>query len=79
MSVSDMDTIESRVDELVDEFRDRMIQVFDEEPEIFEGRNTKLGWHAECHAASEDLEHQLNLLIERVEGKLHDGEFRWDD
>ena len=79
MSVSDMKTIEDRVDELVETFRDLMIQVFDEEPEIFEGRNTKLGWSAECHAASEDLGHQLKLLVERVEGKLHDGEFRWDD
>ena len=79
MSVSDMNTIEDRVDELVETFRDLMIQVFDAEPDIFKGRNTKLGWHAECHAASEDLEHQVNLLVERVEGKLHDGEFRWDD
>jgi len=79
MSVSDMKTIEDRVDELVETFRDLMIQVFDEEPEIFKGRNTKLGWSAECHAAGEDLEHQLNLLVERVEGKLHDGEFKWDD
>ena len=75
MSISDMNTIEDRVDELVDEFRDLMIQVFDEDPGAFEGRNTKLNWHAECHGAAEDLEHQINLLIERVEGKLHDGEF----
>ena len=75
MSVSDMKTIEAQVDELVETFRDQMIQVFDEEPKIFEGRNTKLGWHTECHAASEHLEHQLNLLIEQVEEKLHNGEF----
>jgi hypothetical protein len=75
MSVADMKTIEDKVGELVETFRDLMIQVFDEEPEIFEDRNTKLGWHAECHAASEDLEHQLNIIVERVEGKLHDGEF----
>jgi len=70
-----MKTIEDKVGELVETFRDLMIQVFDEEPEIFEDRNTKLGWHAECHAASEDLEHQLNIIVERVEGKLHNGEF----
>ena len=75
MSVADMKTIEDKVDELVETFRDLMIQVFDEEPEIFEGRNTKLGWHAECHAASEDLELQIEVLVERIEGKLHDGEF----
>jgi len=75
MSVADMKTIEDKVGELVETFRDLMIQVFDEEPEIFEDRNTKLGWHAECHAASEDLEHQLNIIVERVEGKLHNGEF----
>jgi len=79
MSVADMKTIETQVDELVETFRDLMIQVFDKEPEIFEGRNTKLGWHTECHAASEELELQIEVLIERVEGKLHDGEFRWDD
>ena len=79
MSVTDMDAIETQVDELVETFRDLMIQVFDEEPDIFKGRNTKLGWQAECHAASEDLELQIEVLIERVEGKLHDGEFRWDD
>ena len=75
MSVSDMKTIEAQVDELVETFRDQMIQVFDEEPKIFEGRNTKLDWNTECHAASEHLEHQLNLLIEQVEEKLHNGEF----
>ena len=75
MSISDTRSMEDLVVELVDEFRDQMIQLFDEEPEIFEGRNTKVNWHAECHGAAEDLEHQINLLIERVEGKLHDGEF----
>ncbi len=40
MSVADMKTIETQVDELVETFRDLMIQVFDKEPEIFEGRGS---------------------------------------
>jgi hypothetical protein len=75
MSISDTISIENHVDELVAEFRDEMIQLFDEMPDIFEGRNTKLGWHAECKSASIELVEELNKAIEKIEARLHNGEY----
>ena len=55
MSVSDIDQMESRLDEVTDTFEDMMKQLFVEEPEIFSGRSTKWDWTAACSVASDDL------------------------
>jgi hypothetical protein len=75
MSVSDMSIIESQVDDLVDEFRDLMIQTFEEEPHIFEGRNTKENWFSECQSAKHALTEEINKAIEKIETRLHNGEY----
>ena len=76
MSIADIDVVEDSLDELAECFADKMKQVFDECPEAFKGlRLPFLAWHAACSAASDDLREGLNLLIEKFENKLHDGEY----
>ncbi|MAK20567.1 MAG: hypothetical protein CMA05_04565 [Euryarchaeota archaeon] len=75
MSIADIDVVEDSLDELADCFADKMKQVFDECPEAFEGRTSQMDWSAACSSASDDLREELNLLIEKFEMKLHDGEY----
>lgn len=76
MSVSDVDQMESQLDEVTDTFEDMMKQLFDEEPEIFSGRSTKWDWNSACSAASDDLRKALDQVIEKLEVKLHNGEYQ---
>ena len=76
MSVSDIDQMESRLDEVTDTFEDMMKQLFVEEPELFSGRSTKWDWNAACSVASDDLRKELNTLIEKYEVKLPNGEYQ---
>jgi len=76
MSVSDVDQMESQLDEVTDTFADMMKQVFDEEPEIFTGRSTKWDWNAACSAAADDLRKELDQVIAKFEVKLHNGEYQ---
>lgn len=76
MSVSDIDQMETQLDEVTECFTDMMKQVFDEEPEIFEGRSTKWDWNAACSAASDALRKELDQVIEKFEVKLHNGEYQ---
>jgi len=75
MSIADMNEMENLLDESADCFADKMKQVYDEVPEAFEGRTSQMDWIAACSAASDDLREELNLLIEKFENKLHDGEY----
>jgi hypothetical protein len=75
MSVTDIDQMESQLDEVTDTFEDMMKQLFDEEPEIFEGRSSKMDWCAQVGAAGDDFRKELNKLIEKFEVKLHNGEY----
>ena len=76
MSISDIDEMESQLDEVADCFADMMKQVFDEEPEIFSGRSKKFDWNVACSAASDDLRKELSQVIEKFEVKLHNGEYQ---
>lgn len=75
MSIADMLDMESMLYEVTDTFQDEMKQLFEEEPEIFEGRSTEVSWNAQVNAASEDLRKELDALIEKFEIKLHNGEY----
>ena len=75
MSIADMLDMESMLYEVTDTFQDEMKQLFEEEPEIFEGRSTKVSWNAQVNAASEELRKELDVLIEKFETKLHNGEY----
>jgi len=75
MSISDIDQVESQLDQVVDSFEDLMKRLFDEEPEIFSGRSSKMDWTAQVDAAGDELRKELNELIEKHEVKLHNGDY----
>ena len=75
MSVTDMDVFEIVLDDVADCFNDKMKQLFDEEPEIFEGRSSQMDWCAQVSSASDDLREDLDKLILKYEVRLHNGEF----
>jgi hypothetical protein len=75
MSIADMLDMESVLYEVTETFQDEMKQLFEEEPEIFEGHSDKSSWNTQVNAASEDLRKALDTLIEKYEVKLHNGEY----
>ena len=73
-------------DTVVDFFVDTMDQLFQEDPEIFDGRSTEAEWDMQIQGAAEELEEEIQDLllelkpaiekaIERVEMMLHDGQY----
>ena len=75
MSISDIDQFETQLDQVVDSFEGMMKRLFDEEPEIFSGRSSKMDWASQVAAAGDELRKELNELIEKHEVKLHNGEY----
>tara|TARA_R110001583_G_scaffold43355_4_gene137913 strand:+ start:759 stop:1028 length:270 start_codon:yes stop_codon:yes gene_type:complete len=75
MSVTDMNEIANLVGEVVDCFEEQMRTVFEEEPEIFEGRSTELEWKSQVTNCGLDLVVAIDELIEKFEVKLHNGEY----
>ena len=75
MSVTDMCEMENLVGEVVDCFEEKMKTVFEEEPEIFEGRSTEAEWSAQVTNCGQDMVKAIDELIEKFETKLHNGEY----
>ena len=75
MSISDIDQVESQLDQVVDSFEDLMKRLFDEDPKIFSGRSSKLDWCAQVGAAGDALRQDLGELSEKYEVGLHNGEY----
>ena len=75
MPIQDYLPLEQELDKLADLFEDASKSEFDEDPGLFEGRSTKASWNAQCSHAADELREELNDLIEKIEGRLHDGEF----
>ena len=75
MSVADMVDIENQIGEVVDSFEEKMKILFEEDPEIFEGRSTELEWKCQVTNAGLELINRIAMEIERVETKLHGGEY----
>jgi hypothetical protein len=67
--------MENLVGEVVDCFEEKMRTVFEEEPEIFEGRSTELEWKTQVTNCGLDLVVAIDELIEKFEVKLHNGEY----
>ena len=76
MSVTDMCEMENLVGEVVDCFEERMRTVFEEEPEIFEGRSTTEQWSAQVANCGQELVKALDELVEKFEVRLHNGEYQ---
>jgi len=67
--------MENLVGEVVDCFEEKMRTVFEEEPEIFEGRSTEAQWSAQVTNCGLDMVTAIDELIEKFEVKLHNGEY----
>ena len=82
-SVSDMMPIDIEVSQassrIADQFLDSMFQLFDEDPDMFDGRSTEAEWEQQVNNARHDLEldirEAINKAIEQVEMQLHDGQY----
>jgi len=78
MPLQDHIEVENQVLKVTDTFGKLMYSLFDEDPEIFEGRSTKAEWLAQVENARLELEERINTAIEAVEILLHDGQYHDD-
>ncbi len=79
MSIADMDDFEDLLDDVAAEFLSKMKKLFDEDPEIFDGRSTRMSWINQSERAADILRMQLDEVIGKVEVQLHNGDFCFDD
>ena len=75
MSVTDMCEMENLVGEVVDCFEEKMKALYEEVPEIFEGRSTELEWNCQVTKCGLGLVTAIDDLVEKFEVKLHNGEY----
>ena len=82
-SVADMADFEQAIDEAAEKiswkFGDAMFAVFDEEPEMFQGRSTEAQWEQQVTSAQEVLaariSESISAVVEEIEMNLHDGQY----
>ena len=75
MTIADCDDYEALILKLSSQFYRDLVGLIVTDPEIFEGRSTFEEWGAQVESARADLEDELARAIERVETKLHDGQY----
>ena len=75
MSIVDNVDMENQIGEVVDAFEEKMKILFEEVPEMFEGRSTEQEWSTQVTNAGLELLNRISMEIERVEVKLHNGEY----
>lgn len=75
MPIQELDEMEKLIGETTDCFEDTMKQLFNEDPEIFEGRSTQANWNTQVSSAGDEFHKALNVLVEKFEVRLHNGEF----
>ena len=82
-TVADMDDFEATIVEsgviIADKFATGMEQLFQEDPEMFQGRSTPEEWQQQVDAAVEEMQYELEeaigKVVERIEMQLHDGQY----
>ena len=83
MSVTDMniwqETIQTAASDAADLFKAQMIELINENPEMFEGRSTREEWESQVDNAVEWLDDAIGFVVEQqvemAETMLHDGQF----
>ena len=75
MSITDMNEMENLIGEVVDCFEEKMKALYEEAPEIFEGRSTEQEWSSQVTNCGLDLVAAIDELVEKFEVKLHNGEY----
>jgi hypothetical protein len=82
-TIADMDNVEAEVYgssvDIAQTFIEEMGVLFTEDPQMFQGRSTEAEWQQQVEWAGAELEQEvadaINAAIERVETRLHDGQF----
>jgi hypothetical protein len=73
------DMLQTQAQAVSDKFGEDMILLFDEDPEAFQGRNTRESWEEAVHNAQLELDTSLVTAMEgaiaQVEAYLHDGQY----
>ena len=71
--------IEEAAQKISNELSKDMNRLFEESPEIFDGRSTEAEWKSQVGNANEWLEDaisfEISCLVEQAESRLHGGEF----
>ncbi len=75
MPIQELDEMEKLIGETTDCVENIMKQLSDEDPEIFEGRSTQANWNTQVSSARDEFHKALNVLVEKFEVRLHNGEF----
>ena len=75
MSIVDNVDMENQVGEVVDAFEEKMRILFEEVPEMFEGRSTEQEWSTQVTNCGLDLVDAISKVVEQYEAKLHNGEY----
>jgi len=75
MSITDTKTVQLAIENVKDHFESMMLQLFEEEPEAFEGRSTRNEWVDQVARANILLQTRLEKAVEEIETHLHDGQF----
>lgn len=83
MSISDtkdfQELIQTAADDVADRFVAQMIELFNEDPEMFEGRSTREEWESQVDNAMDWLQDAIGFVVaeqvEMAETMLHDGQF----
>jgi hypothetical protein len=85
-SVSDMSDYQRNIERVAEQissnFGEDMLNMFDEDPGMFEGRSTRAEWESQVALAQQELDTGIAAAIETVineiEMGLHDGEYMTD-
>ena len=75
MSIVDNVDMENLIGEVADAFEEKMKILFEEVPEMFEGRSTEQEWKSQVTNCGLDLVTAIDDLVEKFEVKLHNGEY----
>ena len=75
MSIVDNVDIENQIGEVVDAFEEKMKILFEEVPEMFEGRSTEQEWSTQVTNCGLDMVDAISKVVEQYEAKLHNGEY----
>ena len=75
MSIVDNVDMENQIGEVVDAFEEKMKILFEEVPEMFEGRSTEQEWSSQVTNCGLDMMDAISKVVEQYEAKLHNGEY----
>ena len=75
MSIVDNVDMENQIGEVVDAFEEKMKILFEEVPEMFEGRSTEQEWSTQVTNCGLDMVDAISKVVAQYEAKLHNGEY----